>query len=641
MRKTQIICAAIILATLVCSSPSPADSVPDAYDKTVSPPPVVEYNIDARLLPANRKLEATEILTWRNKTSNPAKYLRFHLYYNAFRGPLTTFMKEGGFVRKNRAPHQNDRRFGGIDILEVHQIGGGDLAKNLTYPAVDDGNTMDRTVMEIPLEKPVAPGELIRLRIRFRLEIPDIFARTGCWKDYFFMGQWFPKIGVFQQDGSWNCHQFHAFSEFFADFGHYHVAITLPERFIVGATGNQTEKTTHSDGTVTYTFSEKRIHDFAWTAWPHFQELKRRVAVPGRSDPVQITLLLSPHHDNAREPYFNSLIFAMKYFSTHLFPYPYDGITVVDPPFRGQASGGMEYPTLITGGHISFLPEGFHLTEMTTIHEFGHQYWYGIVASDEFREAWLDEGVNTFFEAEIMEAYFGRNGSFLDLPFLKIRDDEIRRLSMNMIRTREPVNQRSWLFLNGQTYSAHVYSKAAVFLNTLKGFLGKEKLYDFFRQYARRFAWQHPTTRDFIATLNETTGLDLGWAFTRFINGSGRLDLAIHSVTSEQLEKEPIRFRNEVTLIRNEGFFPAEVLIRLENGREIRHLWKDRGAWKRLTFTHESPVETAIIDPDFRIPLDHNLSNNSMRASPDTREARGKATRLGFLFQNLLSALFM
>jgi len=603
--------------------------------------PVVEYAIDARLLPVNRRLEATQVMTWRNGTQAQANTLRFHLYYNAFRGPDTTFMRENGLRRFRIREDGEMHRYGGIDVLEVRRIGGGNLTSRIAFIAPDDGNTQDRTVMEIPLEKPVPPGGQVRLRIRFRLNIPEIFARTGSWRDYFFLGQWFPKIGVFQADGTWHCHQFHAHSEFFADFGTYRVAVTLPAEFVVGATGNPVSAVPHPDGTVTRTFAQDRIHDFAWTAWPRFSRHQRNVEVPGRDRPVKVVLLLDPRHGDAKERYFNSLVFAMRFLSAKLFPYPYDRITLVDPPLPAMGSGGMEYPTLITVGHFSLLPQGIHATEMTTIHEFGHQYWYGLIASDEFREAWLDEGVTTFFESEIMDAYFKGKHSLVDLPLIRIGDGEIHRVGLNRITLVERVNQPAWHFLSGANYSNHVYNRAAVFIDTLKGYLGKEKLYDFFAQYARRYAWRHPGTADFMATLKDVSGQDLQWAFDQFINGTSRLDLAVDSLSSRRRNDDPERYCNEVLLVRREGYFPAEVLIRLRNGREVRHLWKDRGRWKRLKFTHESPLQSVTIDPDFLIPLDHDLINNSKAVQPSPRKHRRLAARLGFLFQTLLGMLFM
>jgi len=639
MRRAGI--AIVCMAFAMVSHLPATGQVENPVGKTTGPEAVVEYSIDAQLLPVNRRLEGTQVLTWRNSTVHPARTLRFHLYYNAFRGPETTFMKESALGRFRLDDTMKSYRYGGIDVLEVRRIGGPDLTERMAFIAPDDGNRQDRTVMEIPLEDPVPPGGTVRLRFRFRLEIPEIFARTGSWEDYFFLGQWFPKIGVFQKDGTWHCHQFHASAEFFADFGKYRVAITLPQSFVVGATGDPVSVTTGNDGRKTHTYVQDRIHDFAWTAWPKFLELRRQAEVPGRDRPVEVVLLLDPRHEAARDRYFRSVIFAMRFLSEKLFPYPYNRITVVDPPLPAMKSGGMEYPTLITAGHCSLIPEGARFTEMVTIHEFGHQYWYGLIASDEFREAWLDEGVNTFFEGEIMEAYFGAGPSLVDLSWLRLGDSESRRLSLRNLPVVEKVNQPSWHFLSSGNYSSHVYSRAAVFIDTLKGYLGKNKLYDFFALYARRYAYRHPTSRDFIDTLKEVTGQDLEWAFNQFINGTSRLDLAVHSISSEKLKGDPVQYRNRVRLVRREGYFPAEVLICLKNDREVRYLWKDRGRWKDLEFIHESPLRAVVIDPEFLIPLDHDLANNSRVVRKSPREHRRRAVNLGFLFQTLLGMLSM
>ena len=210
---------------------SPETGVPEG--------PVVNYSIEAQLLPEARKLMGSEILIWLNTSENPVDHLRFHLYYNAFRSEKTTFLRESAYYRKSKSTLAG-LKFGEIRITEFQVIGaaGGEtLTDKIRFISPDDANEDDRTVMEVPLEKPVEPGQSINLKIVFQLTIPEIFARTGQEGDYFFMAQWFPKIGVLQRDGLWNCHQFHKNSEFFADFGRYNVNITLPEEFVLGATG--------------------------------------------------------------------------------------------------------------------------------------------------------------------------------------------------------------------------------------------------------------------------------------------------------------------------------------------------------------------------------------------------------------------
>jgi len=602
--------------------------------------PVVSYLIEAQLFPKIRKLTGTETLSWRNTCQHPVEHLRFHLYYNAFRSLKTTFMQEGKYYKKYKSMEaQKKLKFGEIKIKEIRRIAGGDLTGNHRFVSPDDDNPEDRTVMELKLDEPVQPGQILRLKIDFILTIPQIFARTGAEDDYFFMAQWFPKIGVLQNDGQWHCYQFHRSSEFFADYGSYRVWLSVPENFVIGATGNLINTEKNADNTITYLFEEQDIHDFAWTAYPGFTKITETVQLKGNMEPTTIELLLSPRHGAAKYRYLNSLKFAMHFFAQYIFPYPYKKITVVDPPLKGMYSSGMEYPTLITAGYIDLLPDSFKLTEAVTIHEFGHEYWYGIIGTDEFREAWLDEGVNSFFELEIMGAYFKDSYSLLDLPFLKINDWESRRQHYADLLPVDPVDQYSWKFLSRPYYGGNVYSKAAIFLESLKNLIGQDRMYNFFKYYAEKYKFKHPSTGDFIDTFNTFMNEDFSWAFDQFIKGEKGLDHSVYSVESVKIAAKPDMYKNEVVLVRKEGYFPVECLITLEDGKEIRLVWSTPEKWKKIVFDDSSPIKQAAIDPFYKVPLDRNFLDNSKVCKPTTSGLKRLSMKIGFLFQNLLGFL--
>jgi hypothetical protein len=609
-------------------------------EEIVDPPdpnaPLVTYLIEAKLSPDDRELTAIETMSWRNTTQHTKDHLRFHLYYNAFRNLESTFLREAKYYKKSKKTLQRTR-FGEIKINEIRRINGGDLTANTSFVSPDDNNKEDRTVMELKLEKPVEPGQTVRLKIRFTLTIPQIFARTGCKDDYYFMAQWFPKIGVLQENGEWNCHQFHKNSEFFADYGDYKVAMTAPEKFVLGATGNLVKTERNADKSITYFYEEKNIHDFAWTAYPGFTRVTDKIQLPGVSRETDIELLLSPGRGFAKQRYLNSVKAAMMFFARHIYPYPYQKITVVDPPLKGGGSGGMEYPGLITGSAMWLMPDGLRMTELVTIHEFGHEYWYGIVGTDEFREAWLDEGVTSFFELEIMDEFFKNSPSVLDSAFMDIDVLDFSRARSNSLLPIDPVNQYSWKFMNRNQYGGNVYSKAAVFLRSLRNLVGKERMYNFFKYYVDRYKFKHPTTEDFVETFNNFMNEDYSWAFDTYIRGSGGLDHAVHSISASRLWDDQGTYRSEAVFIRKEGYFPVELLITLENGKEIKTFWKEQEKWKKIIFDDPSPIAKAVIDPHYKIPLDRNYLNNSKVRKPSRSGIKRLATNIGFMFQNILA----
>src|SRR5262249_3401677 len=193
------------------------------------------YTISAQLDPSTRTITGSEVIVWRNVTSTPAADVQFHLYWNAWKNARSTFMREralgGGGTGASRAANE----WGRIDVSAI-AIAGADRTASKRFIAPDDDNPEDETVMAVPLAAPVPPGGEVRIDVAWTAHVPRTFARTGAIDNFFFIAQWFPKLGVLEDTG-WNCHQFHASTEFFSDYGVYDVSLTVPASWIVGATG--------------------------------------------------------------------------------------------------------------------------------------------------------------------------------------------------------------------------------------------------------------------------------------------------------------------------------------------------------------------------------------------------------------------
>jgi len=248
------------------------------------------YTIDVRLDAQARTLTAHETLVWRNITSASTSELQFHLYYNAWRNVDSTWMREHRLTawwRQAAGPRPED--FSAIDISSLQLTSSTrpatDLTKAIRFISPDDGNPDDRTVMAVTLPAAVGPGETLTLDIAWTAQIPRPFARTGVIGNYVFLAQWFPKIGVLDPTGRWNCHQFHVGTEFFADYGVYDVRMTVPRGWPLAATGRERERTDNVDGTTTYRYYQEDVHDFAWTTSPDFMERRDRFEQPGHLIP--------------------------------------------------------------------------------------------------------------------------------------------------------------------------------------------------------------------------------------------------------------------------------------------------------------------------------------------------------------------
>jgi hypothetical protein len=636
---------------------------------------IVNYKIKAKLLPDEKAVSGQEVLTWLNNSDQPVGELQFHLYLNAFKNNKTTFMKESGGA--HRGFKLDKKNWGYINIERFAVAGGPDLTGAIEYIQPDDGNEYDQTVMRVELPEPVLPQETITLEIDFHSKLPKVFARSGFYEDFFMVGQWFPKIGVLWK-GEWNCHQYHDTTEFFADYGVYEVEITVPEEYVVGATGKRIKETSNSDGTVTYTHYQEDIHEFAWTACPDFVEFREPFRTENPHVDTEMILLIHRMHLNHKERYLSALKNGIEFYSQSYGAYPYPTITLVDPAPKATGAAGMEYPTLFTGGTMWWLPKGIYMTEMVTIHEFGHGYWYGMVGSNEFEEAWLDEGINTYSEVKAMAKYYGEDQSLTNWAGLKISDLANQRASIMQSSRLDPILKNSWEFYSSGSYGMNTYAKAALMLLTLENYLGEGVMSDIMRTYFETWKFKHPTSEDFVAVAEEVSGQDLSWFFDQFLNSPDKLDYAIGRIRSEEVEDpegifdDEVRaegqesekggqeekgtdkqytddqdkdeqgaekiYRNEVVVLRKgELIFPQEILIRFEEGEELTEKWDGKERWKRYVYFRPYKLESAQVDPEYKILLDINFTNNSRLMEPNKLPVWKHALRLMFQFQNILS----
>lgn len=665
--------------------------------------PVASYDIRAALDASAHAITGEETLTWVNDSPDTVPALQFHLYMNAFRNSRSTFFREsGGQLRGDRASADG---WGWIRIDSMRTEDGADLTPVIRCISPDDGNPDDCTVAEAPLAAPARPGEAVRVQVRFTTQLPKVFARTGYRGDFHLAGQWYPKLGVWETKGfrhaeksGWNCHQFHANSEFYADFGDYRVELTVPSRFVVGATGELVRRTDDARrGLSTYLFVQPSVTDFAWTAQPGFLRMEKtfeaakqtggeEIAAVARlhgigeeevrlSD-VRMIALIQPEHAEQVERHFRALSAAIKHFGLWYGRYPYKTITVVDPPYGAGGAGGMEYPAFITAGTSYRLPEDVLTLEMVTVHEFGHQFWMQLVASNEFEESWLDEGFNTYSTGKIMDTVFGGTSlpvqvfgwnvwSWLRLP--RLTQASLDRAAHLSYPVRDPLARRAWEFYDSGSYSVSSYSRTGVALRTLEAVLGEETMARVMRTYHQRWRFRHPHSRDFQQVVNEVSGRNMDWFFDQFVFGSRKLDYAVSEIRNRRLgtpvglfEREGRKAlvsareaarrdaerdkRGEKPLYESwvkverlgDGVAPQEIEVRFRDGHVERRTWDGAARWAKFTFSRPSEIEWAQIDPHRKYALDVSRANNSRKADFNTGLSARWTLRLLFWAQNAL-----
>ncbi len=634
----------------------------------------LEYSISVKLNPETKIIKGRETIVWENTHDTPTPIIPLHLYMNAFQNNKTVFMAESGGKHRNfKLKGKDTEKFGYCKVLKV-KINEKDATKKFKYLTQikqpeklnlfwEDETTdilvkPDNTIGVIFLEKPLKKGESLKIEIEFETKFPQVFARTGYWKTFFMAGQWFPKIAVYQGERGWNCHLFHLNSEFFADFADYKVSITAPEKFIVGATGVKVSETI-KNGFKTTTFEAKNVIDFAWTAWDHWQVAK------DRWNNVPLTLLYPPGLEHTVKRQFKALKNALKWYGElcgHNYPYPH--FTLVCPPKQAQGAGGMEYPMLVTGGFQSYkIPNGMRFPEMLIIHEFGHNYFYAIFATNEFENAWMDEGINSFATAYGIEKGYGMQ---IDLPFLKVPPYTMERLGFAMYKGKEAPSKASWEFISNSVYSTLSYGKPTIYLKTLENLIGEEKFKQIFNLYYNKFAFTHPEPEDFFTCVKEVAGERYYNFIKQAITTGSRLDFAVsiaksykvkpltgydfkfNPVEEKEKDKKTDKKKKEETyinrvIVENRGDFknlPVKVLIVLKNGEEKRFEWDGIGDWKGFEFKSKSPIAYAFADPDKVYACDNNLSNNiKSKIRKTEKPITGYSLAIASLIQFLLNTI--
>lgn len=632
------------LPTIACALGFAAAVAAAARAGAEAPPPFT-YQLEARLDADTRTVSGVVRARWRNPGRVPATELYLHLYLNAFAGNRTTMMRELG-PEAERWWTRHPDGWGRIDLATL-RVDGRDVLGQLTFVQPDDGNADDRTLARIALPTPVPPRATIEVESEFVATLPRLFMRSGHAAPFFFVAQWYPKLAVLSGDGLWHAHQYHAASEFYADFATYDATLTVPAGAVVGATGVVTGERDNGDGTRTVDVHAEAVHDFAWTADPRFRVIEETIAG------VPVRLLVQPHHLAQAPRYLSAIRAGLTRLQEWFGPFPYPQLTVVDPGPGGLGAAGMEYPMLITVGTAWWMPAGIRVPEVVALHELGHQYWYGMLASDEVNEAWLDEGINSYVEGLIMDDAYAP-GSYVDLGDLQFDAVPVARAGYLAGGSWDPIATPSFRMLDRDAYVGATYAKTNLALRTLGGLLGgQEKVVAALGAYTRQYRFAHPTERDFRAAFSAATGGAVDAVLDQLLHDTGTLDYAVARVEVQEVpaaipasapanvpSAEPPRYRSEVVIERRgELRVPVDIRVVFDDGGETRETWDGQGRWYRIDVTSTHQATYAVVDPDDKLPLDSNRLNNSRLRELGTRGLWRLGGRWGLWLQGALLTL--
>ncbi len=647
--------AASILAAGIAGASAGAVRVPSSEGawggvrEGKGPLHVADYDLEATLDPGRHTVDGREKLTWRNRSAEPIRSIYVHLYLNGFEGPGSTFERErkqfGGF---RTGVETKKGEWGSIELKSVSQ-GGRPVPWTFVHP--DGGPGTDHTVARLDLPEAVAPGGTTVLEIAFHDQLPRVVARTGWFGTYHLVAQWFPKVGVLELPGErgateprWNCHEFHLYSEFYADFGSYRAAITIPEGYGFGSVGVESSPPERTAAGLLHRVAQDDVHDFAFTAWDGWAP-----PLAGEWNGVRIRVLYPPEYAEPARIALQATRDALEYFSRTLGRYPYPQVTVVVPPYNAMESGGMEYETFFTTiGALG--PPFLQLVRFVTVHEFGHGYFMGLLASNEFEEPFLDEGLNEFWDARMLDGERLRIPAPGLLGAIGLRTPELRYFDLERGGTRrfqaDPIAGNSWDRWSSASYGL-VYSRTALVFHDLERKLGDEVLARAFREYYRRWRFRHPSTADLESVLAEAGGPVVRDWFRDQVYRRAPIDDRLVSIEARELVPEPGTFRQAdgtrveidekqarrkesearaafraahphaapgdpgpfgwrsvVEARRFEAHVPQTVVIRFDSGEERTLQWPAEERWHRWVFEEPVRVASARLDPGRDVLLD-------------------------------------
>lgn len=645
--------------TRVRPLPAP-DNLPALRGKSPARSPrIANYKIDARLDVGRHQITATQTLTWKNTGTQAVAVLPFHMYLNAFKNEQSRFMQSSRGTMRGA----DSVTWGWISVESV-QVGGAEL---ISKWGAKKEHAPDESVYELTLPTPVEAGASIDVVMKFTAQLPEVWARTGYKGEFHLVGQWFPKIGVrvTEQQGDtvverWECQPLSAYTEFFADFGTYDVALTVPETYVVAATGVLVAAIESPGNTRTFTYRAEDVHDFAWMADPYMEMMNRQVLVAG-GGAVDVRVYYRPEQEDFARRHLDAATATIIRFSEWFVPYPWAVMSVIDPPPEAAAgAGGMEYPTFVTtAGDSWWARPGMRIPEYTTVHEVGHNWFQGILASNEPIEAWLDEGVNSWADANVMADVYGSRANGIDwMGWQADLSALMYAVFDDPTSIPSPIAAAAYAFVDDDAYAAATYGSTQRALQTLENTFGPKKFRAAMKKYAETWAFKHPTGKDLFDTLSVELGQNLDWFFGPVFEHVGGMRLAVRTATcrkahpprgvfgdgatrkttSETDAPETGTFVCEV-VVTNTGtvHVPIEIELRFVDGSSQRVRWDDRGdeTWKRITVERSSELSEVWLDPDREIALTSPMTMR-YRLGFDGRAAMRAGAWVGAQTQTLM-----
>ncbi|MFS4483456.1 M1 family metallopeptidase [Hyunsoonleella sp. 2307UL5-6] len=540
----------------------------------------VDYKMEIDMDVNTYQYKGKQELVYTNNSPDVLKKVFYHLYFNAFQPGSEMDVR-------SRTIEDPDSRVGDrISKLQPNEIGYIKVnslqqnGKTLNYETVG-------TVLEVDLASPINPGESVTFTMDFDAQVPLQIRRSGRNNKEgvaLSMTQWYPKLAEYDFEG-WHADPYIG-REFHGVWGNFDISLTIDKNYVVGGTG-YLETETVNGTTKTLRFKAPNVHDFTWAADNAY--IHDTAQVP--NGPL-LNFYYKNTLDKEKLEHWKNMqpkaVELMQYFSKHIGPYPYKQYSIIQ-----GGDGGMEYAmcTLITGDR------NFGSLVGVTAHEMAHTWFQFLLATNEAKHEWMDEGFTSYISHWAMNDIFNKNNpnpsdnSYKGYYYLANSGKE------------QPQTTHADRYQYNQSYGISAYSKGEVFMAQLGYVIGKENLKKTIKAYYDNWAFKHPTPNDFIRVAEQVSGLELDWYLTDFTQTTNTIDYAVKSVngTTITLERKglmpmPIDIKVKYEDGSTEDFYIPLQMMRGEKPTEATTIKDWAWAYPTYTFETKKPVKNVQID---------------------------------------------
>lgn len=521
----------------------------------------VNYDMLIEFDTKKHRFDGDQVLHYHNQSPDTLHRVFYHLYLNAF---------QSGSMMDVRSRHiaDSDSRVGGrISGLKPNEIGYTKVLKMKQNDTDLPHWKVHGTILEVPLSRPVLPGETVRLEMTFESQVPVQIRRNGRNNSEgisYSMAQWYPKICAYDRHG-WHADDYIG-REFYGVFGDFNVRLTIDSDFVVAATGilqnpkevghgycSPQEAPQKLPRRLQWHFKAENVNDFVWAADPDYKHTTLT-----RSDGTVLRFFYQPGQSTEAWDRLPAIMDrAFDYINARFGQYPY-----TEYAFIQGGDGGMEYPmaTLITGHRPINSLVG------VSVHELMHCWYPMVLSTNEARYAWMDEGFVNFASSEVMNYLAsekllpGRSPSAM--PH---RSDYQGYINFATGEWEEPLSTPSDHFQTNTAYGVGSYNKGSVFLSQLSYIIGLESFNAGMLRYFDTWKFKHPDDKDFIRVMERASGLELDWYLDYWVYSTHTIDYAVATVEADRNKSTIIRLHRKGAMP-----MPVDVEITLTNGQTKR-----------------------------------------------------------------------